>query len=200
MPAASLPPCSPSCSCSNGPAPVLLPWWPTTPGGGCAHLVQHEVVDVIDREGATVDHVKHAARRANDKLDAGAQLVHVLTHVGPANASLPRRGEALSVDGAGSTLAGAHRRQSQCQCDQPGMRAGTHHGRHPKVVTDGHHDLHDLRRQLARGREDQCLAVAVVEVDVLQQPCRAQGRTRSSSAVTAKGMRRYAQYAAPWRR
>ena len=46
---------------------------------------------------------------------------------------------------------------------------GTHHGRHAEVVTDGHDDLDDLRGQLAGRREDQRLAVAVVQVDVLQQ-------------------------------
>jgi len=54
-----------------------------------------------------------------------------------------------------------------------GLRAGTHHGRHTEVVTDGHHDLDDLRGQLASGRKDQRLAVAVIQVDVLQQACRA---------------------------
>ena len=87
-------------------------------------------MDVVDSEGAAVDHVEDTAGRPDDQLHAGAELVHVLPHVGAADAR--------------------HRRDT-------------------KVITDGHHDLDDLRGELARGGEDERLAVAVGQVDVLEQ-------------------------------
>mmetsp|Transcript_554 Transcript_554/g.1859 ORF Transcript_554/g.1859 Transcript_554/m.1859 type:complete len:225 (+) Transcript_554:912-1586(+) len=93
-------------------------------------LIQHKVVDVIDGERASVDHVEHAARSADDKLHARAELVHVLTHIGATNAS---------------------------------------HCGDPQVVADGHDNLHDLRGKLTRRRQDESLAVADTQIDVLKQ-------------------------------
>jgi len=104
-------------------------------------LVQHEVVDVVHRERAAVDHVKDASGCAHHKLNAAAQLVHVLSDVGAADAS--HRGDA-------------------------------------KVVANRHHHLDNLRGELARRRQDERLAIAVGEVDVLQETDGESGRLSGS--------------------
>mmetsp|Transcript_16527 Transcript_16527/g.42337 ORF Transcript_16527/g.42337 Transcript_16527/m.42337 type:complete len:454 (+) Transcript_16527:479-1840(+) len=93
-------------------------------------LVQHKVVQVVDRHGAAVDHVEHTAGSANDELHTGAQLVHVLADVGATDAR---------------------------------------HGGDAQVVAERNDDLDNLRGELARRREDKRLAIAVAQVDVLQQ-------------------------------
>mmetsp|Transcript_6513 Transcript_6513/g.13528 ORF Transcript_6513/g.13528 Transcript_6513/m.13528 type:complete len:280 (-) Transcript_6513:375-1214(-) len=54
--------------------------------------------------------------------------------------------------------------------------ANARHGRDTQVIAEGDDDFDDLRRQLTRGCQDERLAVAVGQVDVLQQ-ANAEGRS-----------------------
>ena len=95
----------------------------------------------------------------------------------------PRAATVGTTGGAGGSAAAGVRRRGGA-AGRAGR--GTHHGRHAEVVTDGHDDLDDLRGQLAGRREDQRLAVAVVQVDVLQQACRTSAaRVRVTPPVEA---------------
>jgi len=78
---------------------------------------------------------------------------------------------------------------------------GAHHGGDAEVIANRDDDLDDLRGQLARRRENEGLAVAHGEVDVLQQTCAHGGQGlrvsleepgRRKSRVGAGGVRRRA--------